>query len=95
VQFTFHKMKQEDAQQVACWHYAAPYDFYDWDQDQEDLHEWWRVRIPADGSTNITSWKHTKCNRIPLPTLQVFGSLPRCWSRHFLVSPAHDTVIQL
>ena len=39
MQFTFHKMKQEDAQQIASWHYAAPYDFYDADQDQEDLAE--------------------------------------------------------
>ena len=39
MQFTFHKMKQEDAQQIASWHYPPPYDFYDADQDQEDLAE--------------------------------------------------------
>ena len=32
-------MKQEDAHQIASWHYAAPYDFYDWDRDAEDLAE--------------------------------------------------------
>jgi ribosomal-protein-alanine N-acetyltransferase len=37
--FTFHKMKLENAQQIASWHYEAPYDFYDWDQDPEDLAE--------------------------------------------------------
>ncbi len=37
--FTFKKMKQEDAHQIASWHYAAPYDFYDWDRDPEDLAE--------------------------------------------------------
>jgi len=39
VQFTFHKMQQEDAHQIAAWHYDSPYDFYDWDQDPEDLAE--------------------------------------------------------
>lgn len=37
--FTFHKMRQEDAQQIACWHYPSPYNFYDWDQDPDDLAE--------------------------------------------------------
>ena len=29
MKFTFNKMKQEDAHQIASWHYEAPYDFYD------------------------------------------------------------------
>jgi len=32
-------LTEEDAHQVAIWHYEAPYDFYDWDQDPEDLAE--------------------------------------------------------
>ena len=39
MKFTFNKMKREDAHQIASWHYAAPYDFYDWDRDAEDLAE--------------------------------------------------------
>jgi len=39
VKFTFNKMKLEDAHQIASWHYEAPYDFYDWDRDPEDLAE--------------------------------------------------------
>jgi [ribosomal protein S18]-alanine N-acetyltransferase len=39
VNFTFKKMKEEDAQQIASWHYEAPYDFYDMDQDPGDLAE--------------------------------------------------------
>lgn len=39
MQFTLNKMKQEDAHQIASWHYASPYDFYDWDKDPQDLAE--------------------------------------------------------
>ncbi len=39
VKFTFNEMKLEDAHQIASWHYEAPYDFYNWDQDPEDLAE--------------------------------------------------------
>ncbi len=39
MKFTLNKMKQEDAHQIASWHYEAPYDFYDSDQDPEDLAE--------------------------------------------------------
>jgi len=39
MQFTLKKMQQEDAHQIASWHYPAPYDFYDAAQDQEDLAE--------------------------------------------------------
>ena len=39
MKFTFNKMKLEDAQQIAAWHYEPPYDFYDWDRDPEDLAE--------------------------------------------------------
>ena len=39
MKFTINKMKQEDAYQIALWHYEAPYDFYDWDRDAEDLAE--------------------------------------------------------
>ena len=39
MQFTFKPMTETDAHQIATWHYPAPYDFYDWDQDPEDLAE--------------------------------------------------------
>jgi [ribosomal protein S18]-alanine N-acetyltransferase len=39
VQFNLKKMQQENVQQIASWHYPTPYDFYDADQDQEDLAE--------------------------------------------------------
>ena len=39
MQFTFKPMTEEDAHQIASWHYPAPYDFYDWVQDPEDLAE--------------------------------------------------------
>ncbi len=39
MEFTFKPMREEDAQQIAAWHYAAPYDFYDMEQDLEDLAE--------------------------------------------------------
>ena len=39
MKFTFNKMNREDAHQIAAWHYEAPYDFYDSDQDPEDLAE--------------------------------------------------------
>ena len=39
MKFTFNKMKQDDALQIASWHYETPYDFYDWDRDPEDLAE--------------------------------------------------------
>ena len=39
MKFTFNKMKREDAHQIAAWHYEAPYDFYDWTRDPEDLAE--------------------------------------------------------
>src|SRR5690242_16032389 len=32
-------MTEEDAYQIASWHYPAPYVFYDWDQNPEDLAE--------------------------------------------------------
>jgi [ribosomal protein S18]-alanine N-acetyltransferase len=39
VKFTFKKRAEEDAHQIASWHYPPPYDFYDMDQDPEDLAE--------------------------------------------------------
>jgi [ribosomal protein S18]-alanine N-acetyltransferase len=39
MQFIFQPRVQEDAHQIATWHYPAPYDFYDLDQDPEDLAE--------------------------------------------------------
>jgi [ribosomal protein S18]-alanine N-acetyltransferase len=39
VKFTFKKRTEEDAHHIASWHYPPPYDFYDMDQDPEDLAE--------------------------------------------------------
>lgn len=39
MQLTLKKMQQEHTHQIASRHYPAPYDFYDADQDQEDLAE--------------------------------------------------------
>jgi ribosomal-protein-alanine N-acetyltransferase len=39
MQFTLKKMQHAVAHQIAPWHYPAPYDFYDADQDQEDVAE--------------------------------------------------------
>ena len=33
------KMSQTNAEEIAKWHYEAPYDFYDMINDEEDLHE--------------------------------------------------------
>ena len=30
-------MRQDSAEQIASWHYPAPYDFYDMEADEEDL----------------------------------------------------------
>lgn len=38
--FTFKKRTAEDAHDIALWHYSSPYDFYDMDQDLDDLAEW-------------------------------------------------------
>ena len=37
MQFVFRPMTEADAHQIASWHYPPPYDFYDFDQDPEDL----------------------------------------------------------
>lgn len=39
MKFTFQTRTEEDAYQIASWHYPPPYDFYDMDQDPEDLAE--------------------------------------------------------
>lgn len=39
MKFIFQPRAQEDAHQIASWHYPPPYDFYDLDQDPEDLAE--------------------------------------------------------
>ena len=39
LKYTIKSMKEEDAHQIASWHYEAPYDFYDMDQDPDDLAE--------------------------------------------------------
>ncbi len=37
MKFAFKKRTEEDAHHIASWHYPPPYDFYDMDQDPEDL----------------------------------------------------------
>jgi ribosomal-protein-alanine N-acetyltransferase len=39
VSFIFQPRTREDAYQIASWHYPPPYDFYDLEQDLEDLAE--------------------------------------------------------
>ena len=39
MKFEFRKMTDEEAQQIAGWHYVPPYDFYDWVSDPNDLAE--------------------------------------------------------
>ena len=39
MKFIFQPRTQEDAHQITSWHYPPPYDFYDLDQDPEDLAE--------------------------------------------------------
>lgn len=39
MKFIFKKRAEEDAYRIASWHYPPPYDFYDMDQDPEDLAE--------------------------------------------------------
>jgi ribosomal-protein-alanine N-acetyltransferase len=37
--FTFKPMNEQDARAIAQWHYQDPYNFYDADQDPDDLAE--------------------------------------------------------
>lgn len=37
--FTLRPMMQDEALQIAEWHYASPYDFYDLSADEEDMAE--------------------------------------------------------
>jgi [ribosomal protein S18]-alanine N-acetyltransferase len=37
--YRFEPMSDEQARAVAAWHYDPPYDFYDWEADQDDLAE--------------------------------------------------------
>jgi len=39
VKFILKKRTEEDAHRIAEWHYPPPYDFYDMDQDSEDVAE--------------------------------------------------------
>jgi hypothetical protein len=51
VKFTLKTRTEDDAYQIASWHYPPPYDFYDMDQDPEDLAalldpQTWREPLP-------------------------------------------------
>ncbi|MBN8236114.1 GNAT family N-acetyltransferase [Halobacillus kuroshimensis] len=35
----FFRMTQQEAEEMAAWHYPPPYDFYDMTADEEDYHE--------------------------------------------------------
>ena len=37
--YRFVQMDDEDAREISRWHYQAPYDFYDWTSDPDDLAE--------------------------------------------------------
>ena len=37
--YRFEPMSDRQARIVAAWHYDAPYDFYDWEADEDDLAE--------------------------------------------------------
>lgn len=37
--FRFRPMSQEDAEEIAGWHYPEPFSFYDWTADADDLAE--------------------------------------------------------
>jgi ribosomal-protein-alanine N-acetyltransferase len=37
--FTFSQLRQEEAEEIADWHYPEPYSFYDWSADADDLRE--------------------------------------------------------
>ncbi len=36
-QLVIEEMTQAEAESIAGWHYEAPYDFYDWTADEDDL----------------------------------------------------------
>ncbi|HKO74774.1 MAG TPA: GNAT family protein [Gaiellaceae bacterium] len=56
--FTFSQLSQEEAEEIAEWHYPEPYSFYDWTADADDLRElldpalrgeaYWAVRDEED-----------------------------------------------
>ncbi len=46
--FHFRPMTQEDAEAVAGWHYPAPFSFYDWDSDPDDLAELLDPKLRAE-----------------------------------------------
>jgi [ribosomal protein S18]-alanine N-acetyltransferase len=39
MRYRFKPMSERQAHAVAGWHYDPPYDFYDWEADEEDLAE--------------------------------------------------------
>jgi [ribosomal protein S18]-alanine N-acetyltransferase len=39
MRYRFEPMSERQAHAVAGWHYDPPYDFYDWEADEEDLAE--------------------------------------------------------
>jgi [ribosomal protein S18]-alanine N-acetyltransferase len=56
MQLAFRTMNAQDAQSIAAWHYPAPYAFYDWTADPDDLAE---LLDPQSWGR----WYHAACDK--------------------------------